>query len=82
LPRLNRFKNSSTEFYFERGQIVTLEGQLFQHQVRYRDSFGTDLIGHYLVDEHDQQVKMFDDSIPSFRRALGALMRNCKAKSL
>lgn len=72
--RLNRFRGEDTEFYFRSGQIVTLHGKMFQHQIRYADSFGSQLIGHYMIDEDDFQVEMKDASLTSFRIACDALV--------
>ena len=74
--RLNRFQGQSIEFYFRSGQIVSLADKLFQHQVRFRDSFGTELIGHYMIDEHGFEVTMEDESLTSFRTACEALAKH------
>jgi len=71
--RLNRFQGQDTEFYFRPGQIVSLGDKLFQHQARFKDSFGTELIGHYMIDECGFEVVMDDDSLSSFRTACDAL---------
>jgi len=74
--RLNRFQGRDTKFYFRTGQIVSIADQLFQHQVRFKDSFGAELIGHYMIDEHGFEVVMDDDSLTSFRTACDALSRH------
>jgi len=61
------------EFYFRLGQIVSLDGKLYQHQTRYHDSFGCQLIGHFMLDENDYQVKMEDASLASIRIACESL---------
>ena len=71
--RLNRFQGRDTEFYFCTGQMVSIDNKLFQHQVRFKDSFGTELIGHYMIDETGFEIAMKDDSLSSFRTACDAL---------
>ncbi len=74
--RLNRFQGQDCEFYFRSGQIVSIDNKLFQHQVRFRDSFGTELIGHFMIDEHGFEVGMEDESLSSFRIACEALAKH------
>ena len=71
--KLNHFLGQDEEFYFRLGQIISLDGKLYQHQTRYHDSFGCQLIGHFMLDEHDYQVKMNDASLASVRIACEAL---------
>lgn len=74
--RLNHFQGRGTEFYFRPGQIVSIDNKLFQHQVRFQDSFGTELVGHYMIDEHGFEVAMKDESLSSFRIACEALAKH------
>ncbi len=77
-PKLNHFLGLDDEFYFRLGQIVSLDGKLYQHQARYTDSFGCQLIGHFLLDEQDFQVEMTDSTLSSFRIACESLQERVR----
>ena len=42
---LNKYQGAKSEFYFRKGQVISLNGLLFQHQTRYKDGFGINFIG-------------------------------------
>jgi hypothetical protein len=69
----------SGEYYFEIVQILTYKDIFFWHHRRYEDSFGKQLVGHFVVDQQgrDRQVPPPAD-LKSFRYACEMLCRECE----
>jgi hypothetical protein len=77
VPKLNQFRDDDgncEDFYFDLGQVLTYKDRFFRHQRRYSDSFGTEPLGHWLIDEKERSIKMVDDTLSAFRIAANRLI--------